>query len=574
MTDQKKQEMKEHKEKAIAYEHKFKIKRVSLDSGVMITSTEMQKIENYESPNTVLKEPVFNDVNNINKIAILNGIKTDGSISSETPTLISEEDEHNFNDFYDYFNDFNDFFNKQPIIINSETVNLTEKSDDTLIPQQESNSNLTVNNSVTLNEDNLNDNSHYKESSIKSANHNLIQNSCDALVPKKESTQLLTVANTTIHVDGDNISTKQIPRLRSNSYTLSSPSPIMVAFLNSQIQQQLMEPKSLKNNINHSKESKSEPLSIYMTNDNDEKILKVESLSLNSVPKSFHKHDLTNNSIESNLIYKYIEDNIISDQQNQDERESLITIGTNFSNDESIVGSVMTVFNDNSYNNNSSNSMTCKSMKQCCCQNSDNEYSMSSSNTLYETPEKLNLETEQLRIAKLDLERRHQEELSNLIKKQMEEREKIAVRHYNRQSTSGMSFDWSECSESILKQISSSPSIQSGIQRISPRSPHLQQDSTFYHRIRGGRTVKWAKVPIEMENAAATIINASVRGYLTRRLLRTEKVQMLKKTILDSSKTALIMHMELKKQQPTESDLELHRRIINQVNILNLKFFS
>ncbi|KAF0724587.1 Centriolar coiled-coil protein, partial [Aphis craccivora] len=265
MTDQIRQEMKEYKEKAIAYEHKFKGRRVSLDSGVMITSTEMQKIENYESPTTVLKEPVYNNVNNINKIAILNGIKTDGSISPETPTLISEEDEHNSN---------NSSSNKQPIIIQSETVSLTEKSDDTLIPQQESNSNLTVNNSITLNEDNLNDNSLYKESSIKSANHNLIQNSSDTLVPKQEPTQLLTVANTNIHVDGDNISTKRIPRLRSNSYTLSSPSPIMGAFLNSQVQQQLMGPKSLENNINHSKESKSEPLSIYMTNDNDEKILK------------------------------------------------------------------------------------------------------------------------------------------------------------------------------------------------------------------------------------------------------------------------------------------------------------
>ncbi|KAF0748513.1 Centriolar coiled-coil protein, partial [Aphis craccivora] len=261
MTDQKRKEMKEYKEKAIDYEHRFKGKKVNLDCGVMITSTEMQKIKNYESPTTVLKEPVYNDVNNINKITILNGIKTDGSISLEIPTLISEDNEHNF---YDYFNDFYDF----------ETVSLTEKSDDTLIPQQESNSNLTVNNSITLNEDNLNDNSLYKESSIKSANHNLIQNSSDTLVPKQEPTQLLTVANTNIHVDGDNISTKRIPRLRSNSYTLSSPSPIMGAFLNSQVQQQLMGPKSLENNINHSKESKSEPLSIYMTNDNDEKILK------------------------------------------------------------------------------------------------------------------------------------------------------------------------------------------------------------------------------------------------------------------------------------------------------------
>lgn len=593
MTDQKRNEMKEYKEKAMAYEHKFKGKRISLDSGVMTASTEMQKIENFESPTTVLKETVYCDVNSTSQITILNGIKTDDSISPETPTLISEEDEPNFNDSAS---------NKQPINIKSDSVGLTENSDDTLIPQQSSNCNLTVNNSTILSENNLNDKFVYNESSIESANQNLTQNSCDTLVPKQEPTKLLTLTNTTLHVDGDNIiSTKQLPRLRSNSYTLSSPSPVMVAFLNSQVQQQLMEPKSVQNNINYSKESKSEP--INMTKDYDDKILKARSLSLNSVPKLFHKQELINNFIKPSLN-KYTENIVISDQK-QDERGSLTTVGTNFSNDESIGGSVITVFNGNSFDNNSSpNSMTCKSTKHCCCRHSDDDYSLSSSNIHYKTLEELNQEAEQLRITKLDIERRHQEELSNLIRKQREEQEKIAVRYYLvSQSTSGMSFDGSECSESLLKQISSSSSIQSGNtvtndksilsdtssiisscsvnkslvcssprQRTSPRSPHSQQNNIrFYHRIRGGLTAKWTRAPTEVENSAATIINAGVRGYLTRRLLRTEKAQLFKKTILDSLKTALIMHMELKKQQPTESDLQLHQRIINQVIILNLK---
>jgi len=595
MTDQKRNEMKEYKEKAMAYEHKFKGKRISLDSGVMTASTEMQKIENFESLSIVLKETVYCDENNTSKITIFNGIKTDDSMSPETPTLISEEDEHNFNDSSS---------NKEPINIKSDSVGLTENSNDTLIPQQSSNCNLTVNNSTILSENNLNDKCLYTESPIESANQNLIQNSCDTSVPKQEPTQLLTPTNTTFHVDGDNIiSTKQILRLRSNSYTLSSPSPVMVAFLNSQVQQQLMEPKSLENNINYSKESKSEPINIYTTNDFDDKILKARSLSLNSVPKSFHKQELINNSIKPSLN-KYTENIVISDQK-QDERGSLTTVETNFSNDESVGGSVITVFNGNSFDNNSSpNSITCKSTKHCCCRHSDDDYSLSSSNIHYKTLEELNLEAEHLRITKLDIERRHQEELSNLIRKQREEQEKIAVRYYLvSQSTSGMSFDGSECSESISKQISSSPSIQSGItvtndksilsdtssiisscsvnkslvcssprQRMSPRSPHSQQNNIkFYHRIRGGLTAKWTKAPTEVENSAATIINAGVRGYLTRRLLRTEKAQLFKKTILDSLKTALIMHKELKKQQPTESDLQLHQRIINQVIILNLK---
>lgn len=594
MTDQKRHEMKEYKEKAMAYEHKFKGKRVSLDSGVMTASTEMQKIEVYESPTTA-KEPEYYDINNTDKIAILNIVKTDSSVSPETPTLIYEEEEHNFN---------GSSSNKQPINIMSESVSLTEKSNETLISQQESNCNLTVKPIFKGND--LKDSFLYKESSIKSANHNLIQTSCDTLVPKQEPTKLLTLTNATTHIDRDNITTEQISRLRSNSYTLSSPSPIMVAFLNSQVQQKLMEPKSLENNFKYSKESKSEPLSIYTTNDYNDKLLNTKSLSLHSVPETFHKHELTNNSVkyrQPSLINKYIHNNVISDQiQNQDESESMTTVGTNFSNDESIAGSVITVFNGNSYDNYSSpNSMTCKSMKHCCCRHSDDEYSLSSSNNIcYKTPEELNLEAEHLRITKLDIERRHQEELSNLIRKQREEQEKIAVRYYLvSQSTSGMSFDGSEYSESISKQrLSSSPSIQSGMtitndksilsdtssiisscsvnkslvcsspkQRVSSRSPCLHQNIKFYHRIRGGLAAKWSRAPTEVENSAATVINAGVRGYLTRRLLRTEKAQLYKKTILDSLKTALIMHMELKKQQPTESDLELHRRIINQVPI-------
>jgi len=43
MTDQKRNEMKEYKEKAKAYEHKFKGKRISLDSGVLTASKKKKK---------------------------------------------------------------------------------------------------------------------------------------------------------------------------------------------------------------------------------------------------------------------------------------------------------------------------------------------------------------------------------------------------------------------------------------------------------------------------------------------------------------------------------------------------
>lgn len=596
MTDDKRQEMKKYKEKAMAFEHKLKGKRVSLDSGVMITSTEMQKLENCESPTIVLNEHVYYEANNTT-IPTQNIMKTDGSLSPETPTIMSEKDENNLND---------SSFEKTPLNIkSSDNVSLVKNSCDVLTSKQESTHFLDIKNSTILNDDNLKDIFTEKELINGKSKNGSIESYYDTMIPKQELTQLLTVTNSIIH-DNDNSTARPVSRLRSNSYTLSSPSPVMVAFLNSQIQQQLIEPKSLENNI---KESKSEPPSLYVDNEYNVNILKTKSISLNSVSKQLHNQELRDNLVmykHPNVIYRHTDNKIIPEQK-QDESGSMNNFGndekgslTNFSNDESLVGSVITVFNGNSYENNSSpSSITCKSMKHCCCRHSDDEYSLSSNNIHYKTPEELNREAERLRIAKLDIERRHQEELSNLIRKQREEQEKIAVRYYLiSQSTSEMSLDDSECSESLSKQLkSNSSSIHSVItltndksmqsdsssiisncsitknlacssprQNISSQSPNLQQNIKFYHRIRNVRTKTWTKAPTEVENAAATVINASVRGYLTRRLLRTEKAQLLKKTILDSLKTALIMHMELKKQQPTESDLELHRRIINQVN--------
>lgn len=547
MTDKKRQEMKDYKEKAMAFEHKLKGKRISLDSGVMIASTEMQKHDNYESPISNIKESVYSDVINENKILTQNTVKTNDSNSPETPTLISEEEENN--------NLYDSPSTEEAVNKKSEVSNLVENSSDTLSSKQELSPHSTASDS-THNEDN-------------------------SIIPEP------------------------ISRLRSNSYTLSSPSPVMVAFLNSQVQQQLREPKSLEN-TELNKKSKSEPTSICVTNDDNEKVLAPKSISLHSVSELIINQEIVNNSVkydEQTVINNDAEnENIIIDHKD-DERGSMTTIETNFSNDESVVGSVITVYNGNSYENNSSlSSMTCKSTKHCCCRHSDDEYSFSS-NVNFKTPDELNLEAERLRLAKLDLEIRHQEELSSLIKKQREEQEQIAVRYYlvsqTQNTSSGISLDGSECSESYSKQPKSgSLSIKTGItvtndrsmsdtssiisncsinknivcssprQKTPSRSPNLQKNIQFYHRIRGGIMSKLSKAPTEVENSAATVINSGVRGYLTRRLLRTEKAQLLKKTILDSLKTALVMHMELKKQQPTESDLQLHQRIINQVIIL------
>ncbi|KAJ8966782.1 hypothetical protein NQ317_006427, partial [Molorchus minor] len=61
---------------------------------------------------------------------------------------------------------------------------------------------------------------------------------------------------------------------------------------------------------------------------------------------------------------------------------------------------------------------------------------------------------------------------------------------------------------------------------------------------------------------AASIIGAHVKGYLTRRLLRTERVQTLIETIKDALVCALQIHNV---ENIDEADVELHRRLINQI---------
>ncbi|CAH1959460.1 unnamed protein product [Acanthoscelides obtectus] len=63
---------------------------------------------------------------------------------------------------------------------------------------------------------------------------------------------------------------------------------------------------------------------------------------------------------------------------------------------------------------------------------------------------------------------------------------------------------------------------------------------------------------------AARVICAHARGYLTRRLLKTERVQSLIMTIKDALMCALQLHSA---DNINEADVELHRRLINQVKI-------
>ncbi|KAJ8919632.1 hypothetical protein NQ315_006158 [Exocentrus adspersus] len=68
---------------------------------------------------------------------------------------------------------------------------------------------------------------------------------------------------------------------------------------------------------------------------------------------------------------------------------------------------------------------------------------------------------------------------------------------------------------------------------------------------------------------AASVIGAHIKGYLTRRLLNTEKVQSLIETIKDALVCALQLHNA---ENIDESDVELHRRLINQVSVACYEF--
>ncbi|KAK9876834.1 hypothetical protein WA026_015070 [Henosepilachna vigintioctopunctata] len=73
----------------------------------------------------------------------------------------------------------------------------------------------------------------------------------------------------------------------------------------------------------------------------------------------------------------------------------------------------------------------------------------------------------------------------------------------------------------------------------------------------------------ERENKAASVIGAYAKGYLVRRLMRTARVQTLIQTIQD----ALLCALELQGLEIIEeADVELHRRLIQQVSAACYEF--
>ncbi|KAK4872435.1 hypothetical protein RN001_014464 [Aquatica leii] len=75
------------------------------------------------------------------------------------------------------------------------------------------------------------------------------------------------------------------------------------------------------------------------------------------------------------------------------------------------------------------------------------------------------------------------------------------------------------------------------------------------------------------EERAATILTAAVRGYLVRRLKRTERVKNLVQTIRDALLCAMSLHSE-KNDSIQPPDVELHRRLIQQISAACYEFYD
>ncbi|KAB0792740.1 hypothetical protein PPYR_14699 [Photinus pyralis] len=73
------------------------------------------------------------------------------------------------------------------------------------------------------------------------------------------------------------------------------------------------------------------------------------------------------------------------------------------------------------------------------------------------------------------------------------------------------------------------------------------------------------------EERAATILTSAARGYLVRRLKRTERVKVLIQTIGDTLLCAMSLHSE-QTDAIQLSDVELHRRLIQQISAACYEF--
>lgn len=134
----------------------------------------------------------------------------------------------------------------------------------------------------------------------------------------------------------------------------------------------------------------------------------------------------------------------------------------------------------------------------------------------------------------------HAKNIIEILTRQQEEQKR------NKELVEDKSLSMSISSQSLYYSFVNSPSTP---------SPNLEENLNVIN-------LKNSRNLIDKERAAS-IIGAAAKGYLVRRLIRTEKVQTLIQTIKDAVLCAMDLH---KSDVIEESDVELHRRLIQQLS--------
>lgn len=108
--------------------------------------------------------------------------------------------------------------------------------------------------------------------------------------------------------------------------------------------------------------------------------------------------------------------------------------------------------------------------------------------------------------------------------------------------------------------------LQENAEKFStPISGSDEHSTFFYSAFEKGDTEIYELTEEKKMEKAAYIITAAAKGFLVRRLFRTERVQDLINTIQDALVCAVQLHSE-NVDDINESDVELHRRLIQQVS--------
>uniref|UniRef100_A0A1B6KB14 Centriolar coiled-coil protein of 110 kDa n=1 Tax=Graphocephala atropunctata TaxID=36148 RepID=A0A1B6KB14_9HEMI len=159
-----------------------------------------------------------------------------------------------------------------------------------------------------------------------------------------------------------------------------------------------------------------------------------------------------------------------------------------------------------------------------------------------------------------ELQLQHERQITELLEKQHKEKVLLTKLHSNSETSSSRST--SHISVFDLSLENNFPQTSSEENRSSCSRELFPNESLSLPK-KEPRNARKYNYDSEKEKAAALKITACVRGYLTRRLLKTEKVQQTIDVIKESLSCAFSLQCET---QLRKNDLELHERLAYQLS--------